>query len=195
MQASEAAPSAAAIAKASSASPAATPSAHTGRHAARGDRTGPLHGVQPVGGGVADVVHQVRGARGGAVGDERCDRLEPAPAVAELRREHDPREEQEVLRPLPRPQGGDDCCRSRPGAREADGRGERFRHAVMLFRRSRPASCDAPRSSTGRAARGGSGCRFPVPCRARSGRRAHRRARGRSATRGRFPAYPSRRTG
>ena len=49
MQASEAAPSAAAIANASSASARGDTECDTGRHAARGDRTGPLHGVQPVG--------------------------------------------------------------------------------------------------------------------------------------------------
>src|SRR5947208_15053681 len=51
--------------------------------------------------GVADVVDEIGSTRRCAVRNERCDRGEPAPGVADLRREDDAREEQQVLRPLP----------------------------------------------------------------------------------------------
>ena len=83
---------------------------------------------------VADVVHEVRGARRRAVGDERRDGRDPARRVAELRGEDDAREEQEVLRPLPRPQGDE-----RRGGRGAAARKledcRRLRHAPTLLRR------------------------------------------------------------
>ena len=52
---------------------------------------------------VAHVVHEVGGARGRAVGDERRRGLDPAQRVPDLRREDEPGEEQQVLRPLARP--------------------------------------------------------------------------------------------
>ena len=58
----------------------------------------------PVGVDVAEVVDEVGGARRRAVRDERGHRLEPAGRVAELGREDDPGEEEQVLQPLPRPQ-------------------------------------------------------------------------------------------
>ena len=64
------------------------------------DRTEPLHGMQPVAVGVADVVDQVGGARGEAEGGERGSRLQPAAPVAEPDREQQPGEEQQVLQPL-----------------------------------------------------------------------------------------------
>ena len=53
---------------------------------------------------VADVVDEVARARGGAVRGEGGERLAPASWIAELRREDDPGEEEQVLRPLPRAQ-------------------------------------------------------------------------------------------
>src|SRR3954449_613995 len=58
----------------------------------------------PVGVDVAKIVDEVGGARCGAVGDERGYRLEPAGPGAELGREDDAGEEEQVLQPLPRPQ-------------------------------------------------------------------------------------------
>ena len=69
-------------------------------------RHGPkaLDRVEPVGVGVADVVDEVRSARRRAVRDEGGDRRDPAARIAELSGEDDPREQEEVLRPLARAQ-------------------------------------------------------------------------------------------
>src|SRR5947209_8207065 len=50
---------------------------------------------------VAQVVDEVRGARSGAVRNERRCRFHPFRRLPELRREQEAGEEQEVLRPLP----------------------------------------------------------------------------------------------
>src|SRR4029079_7414893 len=72
---------------------------------AAGDGTRALDGMEPVGLGIAHVVHEVRRARRRAVGEERRHGRGPARRVAELRGEDDAREEQQVLRPLTRPHG------------------------------------------------------------------------------------------
>ena len=75
------------------------------------DRPQPLDRVPAVELGIADVVHEVGRAGGGAVGREGEPGLEPALGVAELRGEHDARKEEEILRPLPRAERGE----RRPG--------------------------------------------------------------------------------
>ena len=62
-----------------------------------------LIGCAPVLLEVAHVVDEVRGARGGAVGANAATASPQRDSVAELRREEDAREEQQVLRPLARP--------------------------------------------------------------------------------------------
>src|SRR6266545_1748813 len=64
------------------------------------DRAIPLDRMQTVALRVPHVVDEVGRARRRAVRDEDRNRLEPAVAVAELRREDEPREQQQVLRPL-----------------------------------------------------------------------------------------------
>ncbi len=99
------------------------------------DRAEALDRVQPVRFDVADVVDEVRGARGRAVRDERGEGGAPAAGVAELRREHDPREQQEVLRPLPRPQRDECRDRGRPPSGELeDRRLSRLAHGETLWR-------------------------------------------------------------
>jgi len=65
---------------------------------------------------VAQVVDQVGSARERAVGAEGRKRLAPADGVAELRREDDPGEDEQVLRPLPRPQRNHGGAESRAPA-------------------------------------------------------------------------------
>ena len=74
------------------------------RQLAARDRPGALEWVDAVVGRVTDVVDEVARARGSAIGGQRGERLTPARQVAELCGEDDAREEQQVLRPLPRPQ-------------------------------------------------------------------------------------------
>ena len=64
-------------------------------------------------GGVADIVDEVRGGRCGAVRGEGADRLEPPGRVTELRREEEPGEQEQVLRPLTRPRGVEQRARTR----------------------------------------------------------------------------------
>ena len=93
-----------------------------GRELAARDRTAALDRVQAVGGNVAHVVDEVGGARRRAVRDERGDRRHPPARVAELRGEHDPREQEEVLRPLSRPERSERRDDGRSPARELDDR-------------------------------------------------------------------------
>ena len=101
-----------------------------------GDGTGALDRVEPVGRGVTDVVDEVGGARRGAVGDEGGDGGDPAAGVAQLGSEDDPGEEEQVLRPLPRPQR-DECGHGRraPHRQLHDPRAHRLVHGVTLERR------------------------------------------------------------
>ncbi len=71
------------------------------RELSAGDGAVSLDGMLPIGCDVAHVVDEVRSARGRAVGDERGHGGGPPTGVAELRREDDSREQQEILRPLP----------------------------------------------------------------------------------------------
>src|SRR5919199_2448434 len=68
------------------------------------NRSRALDRVRAVERRVADVVDEVGGAGGGTVARESREGVRPSPGVTELRGEDDSREEQEVLRPLPRPQ-------------------------------------------------------------------------------------------
>src|SRR5437868_6298922 len=61
-------------------------------------------GMQAVVRRVSDIVQEVARARRRAVGGKGGERLAPAAEIAELRGEDDPREEQQVLRPLSRSQ-------------------------------------------------------------------------------------------
>ena len=69
---------------------------------------------------VAQVVDDVGRARERAVGREAHDGLRPARGVAELRREDDPREDEQVLRPLPRPHRRERRSGQRAPARQLD---------------------------------------------------------------------------
>ena len=116
------------------------------RQRAAGPELAACHGpcaldrVQPIGRDVAHVVHEVGGARCGAVRDEGRHRRAPAAGVAELGGEDDPREQEEVLRPLPRPQRDDRRRKRRPPRGKLDDRrGQRFRHAGKSKRRARGA--------------------------------------------------------
>ena len=64
--------------------------------------------------GVADIVHEVGGARDSAECDERRDRVEPRLRLVESTREHQTREHEDVLRPLARPKRRDDDRRRAP---------------------------------------------------------------------------------
>ena len=70
-----------------------------GQLAAR-DRAQPLHRMLAVVGRVADVVREVRRARGRAVRDEGHAGVEPQARVPDLAREQQAREQEKVLRPL-----------------------------------------------------------------------------------------------
>src|SRR5439155_10342210 len=94
----------------------------------------PLHRMPAVVLHVAHVVQEVGRARRRAVAGEYRERIEPAPAVAELRREDDPGEEEQVLRPLTRAQ------RNERGPNGAAAPGQiddvdalRQRHAAILL--------------------------------------------------------------
>src|SRR3954470_1509325 len=69
---------------------------------------------------ITDVVAEVRGARDRAVGDEADAGLEPAQGVAELCREHEAREDEQVLRPLPRAQRHERGPQRRAALRQLD---------------------------------------------------------------------------
>jgi hypothetical protein len=60
--------------------------------------------VHPVVFPVAQVVDEIGRAGDRAVGAEGRDRLEPPPRIAELGREHEAREDEQILQPLPGPQ-------------------------------------------------------------------------------------------
>ena len=109
-----------------------------GRELAARDRTPALDRMQAVGGDVAHVVDEVGGARRRAVRDERGDRRHPPARVAELRGEHDPREQEEVLRPLARPERSEGRDDGRPPAWELeDRRVGGFHHGTTLVGRQR----------------------------------------------------------
>src|SRR5439155_13182434 len=82
------------------------------------DGTKALQGVSPIVLGVAHVVDEVRGARSRAVGDEGGSRLHPADRVAQLGGKDEPREEEQVLRPLPRATGGNRSAKRRSPRRQ-----------------------------------------------------------------------------
>src|SRR5205085_11724519 len=84
------------------------------------NRTGALDGMRAIVLHVAHVVQQVSGAGGGAVRDEHGEGVEPAPAVPQLCGEDDPGEEQQVLRPLTRPQGDERGARTTTSLRKLD---------------------------------------------------------------------------
>ena len=101
---STASPSGATSSTAEKSSTAASASAQPWRKLAARDRPRALDRMHAVVRRVADVVDEVARARRRAVRGEGGERLAPAGEVAELRREDDPGEEEQVLRPLPRPQ-------------------------------------------------------------------------------------------
>src|SRR5262245_28594111 len=70
------------------------------RNLAAGDRTGSLDRMEPIEGSVADIVHEVGGARRSAERGEAGNGLGPAHRVTDPGPEDDSREDEEVLDPL-----------------------------------------------------------------------------------------------
>src|SRR5207247_6138637 len=69
-----------------------------------------------------------------AVGGKGGSFFRPADCVAELGREHESGEEQQVLRPLPRPHRGEPRAKRRPPFRKGDElRSRRKRHGAACY--------------------------------------------------------------
>ena len=167
------------------------------RELATRDRPALLERVRAVGVAVEHVVDEVRRARGGAVRGERSSRLHPATPVAELRGEDDPREEQQVLRPLARPQG-----RNRNEGRPPCGTFGELDDSSDVPRERPTTRATLRRRGPGAGSDVASGQHEPEAAalarpwtRARRARRARARARGRSEARARCPGCRARRTG
>jgi hypothetical protein len=95
---------------------------HARRQLAPRDRTRPLDGMLPVERRVAHVVDEVARAGRGAVRGKRGEGFAPTGEIAELRREDDPCEEEQVLRPLARTQRNEGRAGQRPSLRQVDDR-------------------------------------------------------------------------